>query len=164
MVIGSHARLKPMGKWHSHVCTDWFRWPNQREALNSLLVVEGGSFFLCNSKQKGWGTSSLGIHLSIGRKARLRMEPMHGRVQRWGKGRKTEVELWTLHNLPVTFSFMWIKGSSLMCRSVYLIVNENILTNTQSVWERLIFTKLTVSILNFLCICQVNVTKLPQNL
>lgn len=63
----------------------------------------------------------------------------------------TEVELWTLHKLPVGFSFVWVKGSSLKCKSVSLLANANILTNTQSAWEKLVFMKLTATILN-LCV------------
>lgn len=115
MTIGSRTRLKPISTRHARMCV-WMGLTDLiREKLRTLFwSLWEGSFFLYKCG-KAWGVVTLGSHL-----ARRKKDSLHGvnsrRGQRWGYSKeggrawKTMPEAY----LPLRFSFMWVKGSSLV--------------------------------------------------
>lgn len=130
-----------------------------REKLWTLIAGKVILSSFGNISKKVWDTSSLDIGLAIGRKASLRMEPTHGRVQRCGKSWETEVELWRLHDL-LSVSHLCESGDPLWCASQFTCLQWEH-PKIQSVWERPRCMKLSAVVLKFLCVCQVNMTNLP---
>ena len=114
-MIGSRTRLKPISTRHARMLV-WMGLTDLiREKLRTVFwSLREGSFFLYKC-EKAWGVVSLGSHLARRKKDSLRGINSR-RGQRWGYSKeggrawKTMPEAY----VPLRFSFMWVKGSSLM--------------------------------------------------